>query len=190
MADPRIVAAACAALLIGGCADLLPRTHAEVRSPWASFEEAQKAVERVQAGRTTSAELRAAGIDPFASPNVQLLSYSDVLLRFPIAGGLDHLDEGLSVCLRAGKTCTGYAINVRDMKRDRVGPFWPDALGFRREVEVTGWSFNALLLLVDDRVVYTLYGGQPKVREHELAKQPLGPLQNLGDLVPTGNLIK
>jgi hypothetical protein len=186
----RIVAAACAALVLGGCVELLPRTHAEVRSPWANFEEARTAFERVHPGRTTVSELRAAGIDPFVSPNVQLLSYSDVLLRFPIAGNLDRLDEGLSVCLRAGKTCTGYAINVRDTKRDRVGPFWPDALNFRREVEVTGWSFNALLLLVDDRVVYTLYGGQPKVSEHELAKQPLGPLQNLGDFVPMGNLIK
>ena len=32
-----------------------------------------------------------------------------------------------------------------------------------------------------DRVVYTLYGGQPKVQATEKSIQPLGPVQSLGD---------
>ena len=35
--------------------------------------------------------------------------------------------------------------------------------------------------MIDGRVVYTLYGGQPVLRAHEIAKNPLGPLQNWGD---------
>ena len=176
----RIAAAVCASLSLAGCVELLPQVHAEVTSPWATFEAARSAVERIVPGRTTMAELHAAGIDPYTSTNVQLLSYSDVLLRFP-NGGLDHVDVGLRQCLGAGKACTGYAITARDMKRDRTGNFWQDALGFKRVVEVTGWSFNALVLVVDDRVVYTLYGGQPNLREQEVTRQPLGPIQNLGD---------
>jgi hypothetical protein len=32
--------------------------------------------------------------------------------------------------------------------------------------------------------VFTLYGGQPIVHEMERNKQPLGPLQGWGDIVP------
>ena len=65
-----------------------------------------------------------------------------------------------------------------------------DFLNFRRETDVTGWTFNALVLLVEDRVVYTLYGGQPNVREHEVTRQPLGPLQDWGEALPVGDLLK
>lgn len=178
------------ALALAGCADLLPGTRSEVSSPWHSFEEARGAIERIVPGRTGMAELRALGIDPYANANVQLLSYSDVLLRFPLAGSLDRLDAGLKACLDAGKGCTGFSIAVRETKRDRVGNFWTDALGFKRVVDVTGWSFNALVLVVDGRVVYTLYGGQPNLREQEVTRQPLGPVQSWGDALPVGDLLR
>ena len=186
----RAAAAAAALALATGCAELLPKASSEVASPWTSFEQARDTIERIVPGRTTGAELRALGIDPFAGPNVQLLSFSDVLLRFPNAGTLDRMDEGLRQCLRAGKSCTGLAITARDTRRDRVGNFWADALSFKRVVDVTGWSFNALVLVVDDRAVYTLYGGQPHLREQEVTRHPLGPLQDWGDDLPVGNLFK
>ncbi|HEX7560546.1 MAG TPA: hypothetical protein VF386_15200, partial [Usitatibacter sp.] len=100
------------------------------------------------------------------------------------------LDRGLHECLEAGKSCTGYSIGVRELKHDRTGSFWQDALGFKRVVDTTGWQFNALILLVGDRVVYTLYSGQPQVREHEVSRHPLGPIQNIGDAVSVGNLTR
>jgi hypothetical protein len=184
------IALAVAAGLAAGCADLLPKAQSEVSSPWSSFEGARAAIERIEPGRTTVAGLREAGIDPYATPNVQLLTYSDIALRFPINLGRDRIDAGLRECLEAGKACTGYSINARDVRRDRVGGFWKDTLGFRREVEVKGWSFNALVLLVNERVVYTLYGGQPNVLEHEVTRQPLGPVQNFGESLPLGNLLR
>jgi hypothetical protein len=75
-------------------------------------------------------------------------------------------------------------MNIRDVKRDRTANFWLDSLNFYRKVDVAGWSFNALILLIDDVVVYTLYGGQPIIRELETNRQPLGPLQNWGDVIP------
>ena len=143
---------------------------------------------RIVPGETTREGLARLGIDPYASPNVQLLTYSDIALRFPGALPEGSLDAGLRACLAAGKACEGYSIQVRDVKRDRTGPFWPDAFGFRRVVDVSGWSFNALILLVDGRVVYTLYGGQPNLREQEVTRQPLGPLQNFGESI--GRLVK
>lgn len=189
----RAIAAAAAlatAVALAGCAGLLPTAEIEVTSPWKSFEDAKLAIEHIVPERTTVAELKEAGIDPYSSPNVQLLSYSDILLRFPTNSvpAQTSLDNGLRQCLESGKACTGYAISVREVKRDRVGSFWKDSLRFRREVEVTGWSFNALILIVGERVAYTLYGGQPMLREKEVTRQPLGPVQDWSDAV--GSVLK
>lgn len=189
-APRRLCALLATATLLAGCAELLPKAHSEVHSPWGSFDEARAAFERIQPERTTTSELRAQGIDPFTSTNVQLLTYSDILLKFPLANGWsrDALDPGLRRCLEAGKECTGYSINVHDVKRDRVGGFWSDTFGFKRIVDVSGWTFNGLILVVDEHVVYTLYGGQPNLREKETSRQPLGPVQNLGEAA--GSLVR
>jgi hypothetical protein len=178
------LAALAALALAAGCAQLLPKAHSEVSSPWQRFEDARQAIERIEPYRTTRADLAALGIDPYVNPNVQLLTFSDVMLRFPTANGAhERLDRGLRECLESGKACHGYAVNAKDLRRDRIGDFWLDALGFKRVVEVTGWTFNALVLLVDDKVVFTLYGGQPKVHELETTRQPLGPVQNWGEAI-------
>lgn len=184
-------ALALAAAALAGCAQLLPKAHNEVASPWRTFDDAKATIERIVPHATTAADLRALGLDP-SSANVQLLSYSDIALRFPVGGAIepDRLDEGLRECLEAGRSCVGYAIAARDIRRERVGNYWQDAFGFKRIVDVTGWTFNALVLLVDDRVVYTLYGGQPNVREQEVSRQPLGPLQGWADSVPAQQLAK
>jgi hypothetical protein len=94
---------------------------------------------------------------------------------------IDEIDEGLKTCFKAGKKCDGYLVQAREAKRDRVGNFCLDSLHFDRPVNVTGWSFNALIILVDNVVVYTLYGGQPLLQEHEHSRNPLGPLQGWGE---------
>ena len=175
-----------ASFLCAGCADLLPRARTEVASPWRNYEQARATIDRIVPYQTSGAELRALGVDPFATPNVQVLTFSDILLRFPVASGVafERLDKGLRECLEAGKGCQGYSVTVREMNRDRVGNFWLDALSFERIVAVNGWSFNAIVLLVDGRVVYVTQGGQPVIRERESNNQPLGPLQGWGDALP------
>ena len=105
-------------------------------------------------------------------------------LRFESGRMFAKLDKGLRECIEAGKSCVGYSLTIRDTKRERIGNFWLDALSFKRVVEVTSWSFNALILTIDDRVVYTLFGGQRNVHEFETNVQPLGPLQGWGDTLP------
>ena len=184
--SPRLSFLACVALALAGCATLLPTGQQQLPSRWHSYDEAKASIEAIVPGTTRATDLNAMGLDPYVDHNIQLLTYSDVVLRFPLGSGVaaEQLDAGLRECLAAGKACTGYAIAARDIERDHTGPFLQDALGFKRVIETRGWTFNALVLLVDDRVVYTLYGGQPNLYEREVTRQPLGPAQNLGESIP------
>lgn len=180
----RAAVAALAAAALAGCVALLPKSHGGTQETWQDFDEAKAAIDKIIPYESRRAELTQANIDPYRNPAVTLLSYSDVVQRF--AGPTlkpEDLDRGVRECLNAGKACTGYAILAKRTIRNRIGNFWLDTFNFRREVDVIGWSFNALILFVDDVVVYTLYGGQPRIHEQEVTRNPLGPLQGWGDIV-------
>lgn len=181
---------ACLGFACAGCETLLPKSQDQLPSRWHSYDEAKASIEAIVPGTTRASDLAAMGLDPYVDHNIQLLTYSDVVLRFPLGSGVsaEQLDEGLRECLTAGKSCTGYAIVARDIQHDHTGPFLQDALGFKRVIETRGWTFNALVLLVDDRVVYILYGGQPNLYERQVTRQPLGPAQNVGDSIPLPSL--
>jgi hypothetical protein len=174
---------------LAGCSALLPRAEFATQETWHDYEASRAAIEAIVPMHSTRAELAAAGIDPHRNAGVTILNVSDVMQRFAAGSSipLDDLDEGVRRCLTVGKSCTGYSIALKRSSRKRVGNFWLDSLNFYRETDVTGWSFNALILFVDDLVVYTLHGGQPRVHEREVAKNPLGPLQGWGSQV-TPNL--
>lgn len=172
-------ASAVLVFLAAGCAALLPRGQTETRESWPDYESAHAAIARIIPQQTRQADLAAAGIDPFKNPAVSILNYSDIVQRFAVSATVrrEELDSGILECLGAGKSCTGYAITIRSSKRARIGGFWADVFNFRRVTESTGWSFNALILMVDDLVVYTLDGGQPRIHEQEVMRNPLGPFQ-------------
>lgn len=157
---------------------MLPIGEENASAPWDSFEQARSAIESIEPHRTTAAELSRRGLDPQKDPNIVLLHYSDILRRFPLSASSERLDAGLRECLEAGRSCTGYALDLRSARHERVGPFVLDLLGFRRETKTVGWTFNAVILMVDGRVVYTLYGGKPAVEETSRKVEPLGPLQD------------
>lgn len=179
----RPIAALLAVGVLCGCADWLPRADVATQQAWSNFEEAKAAIERVEPHVTTRGELTAAGIDPLQNAAITILSLPDVMQRFTVGTALnaDELDPGIRRCLVAGNACTGYSILVRRNDRSRIGNFWLDTFNFRRETDVTGWTFNALILFVDDVVVYTVHGGQPRIHEKEISRNPLGPLQSLGE---------
>ncbi len=134
---------------------------------------------------------REASASTIAVPAVTLLSHVEIAVRFPIGGVLneDDVDRGIRDCLKAGKACTGYSLSIKRINNDRVGDFWLDTFHFRRETESSGWTFTALILFVDERAVYAVYGGQPNVRETTVDRNPLGPLQGWGDWV-SGQIYK
>jgi hypothetical protein len=173
----------CLTALLGGCASLLPSAKDEVSSTWTSYDDALRSMAVVKPYRSTRADVHALGLDPRSNPAIKLLHFGDLLQRFAAAALIkpEELDPGIRDCLKAGQRCTAYTVSVRKIGRQRVGNFWLDSFNFRRETLVTGWSVEVLLVFVDDQMVYELVGGQPTIRDTELRRNPLGPLQGWGD---------
>jgi hypothetical protein len=170
---------------MSGCTALLPQSSSATQVGWPTYEDARQAIDQIVPYEARRGELIAAGIDPQTNPAITILTFSDIVQRFSVGAAIraEDLDPGVRQCLVSGKLCTGYAINVRHIHRDRIGNFWLDSFNFKREIETRGWSFVALILLVEDLVVHTLHGGQPKIHEMEIVRNPLGPLQGWAEQV-------
>lgn len=175
------IAVVMSACLLSACASLLPQTDNVTATPWRSFEDAKAAYDKVVPYKTTKAELHDLGIDPYDDPNVSILSYADIIRRFSITS-LDPniVDPGLVSCIKWRDACFGYQIEAKKVNRDRTGSFLLDFLNFKRTTETTGWRFESLLILVQDRVVHKVWAGQPTINETEVVKNPLGPFQGSG----------
>ena len=171
-------------LAVTGCAELLPKSAVRTEVQWKSFDDARAMVDAIKPYATTKADLAAVGLTD-VNPAVTLLSHVEVAVRFPIGGVINEsdVDPGIRDCLKAGKGCTGYLLNIKRINSDRVGNFWLDSFRFIRETESRGWTFTALILFVQDRAVYAVYGGQPNLLELQVDRNPLGPLQGWGDWV-------
>ena len=88
--------------------------------------------------------------------------------------------------MKAQDGCIGYFMEPSRIDRKRVGNFMLDFLNFKRDTLTTGWKFGALIVVVDDKVVFKQWSGRPRIEETELRRNPLGPLQGLGEgLRPT-----
>lgn len=174
---------AIAAWASSGCSTLLPAAKQEVVSDWTSYEDAVNSLAAIEAHKATRDDVHRAGLDPRLNPAITVLHFGDVLPRFSAAAMIrpEDVDQGIRDCLHAGKQCSAYAISVKKVDRKRVGNFWLDSFNFKRETVSTGWSVDALLVFVDDLLVYQLVGGQPKINLYEVQRNPLGPLQSWGD---------
>ena len=181
-------AALCCALLAGGCSTLLPESKKEIVSDWNSYDEAQKALSAFEPFKATRADVHAKRLDPRVIPSITMLHFADVIQSFTAVALLkpEDLDPGLRACLHAGQRCSGYALSVAKVDRARVGNFWTDSFAFRRETVTKGWSVDALLVFVDDLLVYQLIGGKPTISEIDVQRNPLGPLQGWGDYIIRG----
>lgn len=170
-------------VLLGGCVGLLPTARQEVVSPWTSYQDAVQSLAAFAPYQATREDVHKQGLNPHLTPMVTVLHFADVLHRFPptLVLRADEVDRGITHCIGAGKRCTAYAIAVRKVTRHRVGNFWLDSLNFRRNTVTSGWSVDALLVFVDDALVYELVGGQPTIAELEQSRNPLGPLQSWGN---------
>ncbi len=170
-------------LFLAGCGTLLPRGESVVESPWHSFADAQQTFDSIVPYKTTVEDLRKLKLDPLQNPNITLLNYSDVLRRFipSPATNMHDLDSGVRDCIDAKSACKGYEVDQKTVTRRRYGNFWADFLNFKRKVNIVGWRFNGVILIKGDLVVYKLTGGQPVIHELEETRNPLGPLQGIGE---------
>ena len=179
----RFAAAAVVAALCG-CTTLLPTSKKEVVSAWTSYDEAVKSLSAIEPYTATRDQIHTQGLDPSVNPAITVLHFGDVLQRFSAAALIkpEDVDRGIRDCLHAGKQCNGYAISVRKIDSKRIGNFWLDSLNFKRETTTTGWGVDALLVFVDDLLVYELIGGHPTIDEYEVVRNPMGPLQGWGSV--------
>jgi len=168
---------------LSGCTTLLPTSKREVVSDWDSYDAAVARIAAIEPYKATRADVHREGLDPRLNPAITVLHFADLLQRFSAAAMIqpEDVDRGIRDCLKAGKRCNAYAISVRKIETHHVGGFWSDTFNFRRDILTTGWSVDALLVFVDDGLVYELVGGQPTISEHDLQRNPLGPLQGWAD---------
>ena len=167
--------------LLAGCTSLLPSGGTVKKSPWKLFDEAKISFDKIIINQTTDKELTALGFDPHSTPNIAILSYLDIRRLFDYELDRDEFyHEGVNLCVKARESCQGYDVSIEDINKKRVGNFWLDVLVVKREEQTTGWRFRALILLVENKVVYKLWSGNPMLDEVKAKKNPLGPLQDVG----------
>ncbi len=174
------------ALMMTGCSSMLPRAFSE-SSQFEDFDAAHRAIDALVPMKSDVAELSRLGIDPVKQANTTILTQADVVRRFVPSSLLkrEDLDPGVLACLEARDACRGWEITAAHITKARTGNFFADFTNFSRRTETTGWRFNALILLVNDVVVYRAWGGQPNVNEIESTTNPLGPLQDMGPAIVT-----
>lgn len=172
-------------LILSGCSSLLPRVETTTESPWQSFEDAQLAFDNIIPGESTITNLKELGFDPFVSPNVTLINYLELIQRFIPNSSIEQKDlpESVRLCLAAKEACYGYLIEPSRIDSRRYGNALLDVLNFKKKTRITGWRFNALLVLKNDLVMYKLSAGEPNVLKFEKKSNPLGPLQDVGSLL-------
>ena len=180
----------CTALvaLSSGCSSLLPVSHSDASS-FQSFDEARNAVAALVPLRSTKSTQAPGAVDFAKQPNTKFLTHSDVVRLLVPTGILkrEDLEPGIVQCLEARDACSGLDISASKIAKTRTGSFFADFLNYRQRTETTGWRFNALILYVNDTVVYRSWGGQPRVDELDVTTRPLGPFQEMGpSLVSSG----
>lgn len=164
-----------------GCSSMFPYGESKVVSQWETFDQAKQAFDQVMPYETREAELHELGYSPSKQPNVHILNHAEIAERF-VLGSFDgsNLPAGLQHCLNRGADCYGYEMRQRFTKDQRYGSFLADFLNFKRKTETRGWEFNALIVLIDEQVVYKLWSGKPDIHEYRDQTNPLGPLQGVG----------
>ncbi|MEW6500798.1 MAG: hypothetical protein ACOY8P_12290 [Thermodesulfobacteriota bacterium] len=177
--------------LLAGCSTMLPVSKTDVESTWESFEQAKEAFDRITPYQTTRLDLTALHFDPFKTPNIEILTYLDIVQHFMPNTSIrvEDMDLGVQECIRAGERCQAYVIKVKKIRSERHGSVFLDLFRFKRQTHQTGWQFTALLVMVDDVVVYKLWSGKPQIDEELYRKNPLGPLQEPADVATDAAVI-
>ena len=168
-----------------GCKALFSSTSQRARTPWQNFDEAQSAYDKVVPHKTTVSELKTMGFDPMTTPNVKILTYLDLIQRFiPNASiTFDDLQPDVRACIESKDCCHAYEMDLDLTDNKRFGNLALDVFGFNRKTKTTGWTFKALIIVKDDVVAYKIRSGEPNVDRLEQKTKPLGPLQEMDNII-------
>jgi len=173
-------------LIVGtGCRSVLPSEVKQTKMPWKSYEEVQREFDKIVPGQTTMAELKGLGYNITNTANIKILTYLDLIRIFmPNASiTLSDLHTEVRKCIEAKDECHAYELDVEVVNKKRYGNVASDIFGFNKNTKITGWKFRALILIRNDKVVYKLCSGTPAIDMVERKKNPLGPFQELDDML-------
>jgi hypothetical protein len=162
---------------------MLPAAKQDVTNPWADFEAAKASFDQIIPYSTDMATVRKLGFDPYKTANMHVLNQAQVVSSVLPSPLLERsaIPKGILDCMNVHEACAGYLMEPSQIDQKRVGNFFLDFLNFKRQTLTTGWKFSALIVVVDDKVVYKQWTGQPKIESTELRSNPLGPLQGMGE---------
>ena len=170
-----------------GCnsARWLPSKTVNTQGQWTSYQQVETLVKGIKRGHTL-ADVKELGLDIDKTPNIKSLTHLDIAKRFGLIGMRDQIvtvPAGVKKLMEAAEKGRGYELNVQSTYSRRVGSFCADFFQFRKKTHTTGWDFTVLLIVVDDKVEYVLYKGNPNIDKLEKEKNPLGPFQKISGYI-------
>lgn len=173
-------------LLCAGCSSsLLPIAKGRQESPWESFTQAKQTFDRITPYQTNVEELQGLAFSPFQNPNIEIVSYLDLINRFIPNSSFrkEDLAPGILDCIESHDGCYGYELKTSRTESRRFGNVFLDLFNFKRQTHKTGWQFTALIIIKENQVVYKLWSGKPQIDEYIYKKNPLGPIQESESLL-------
>ena len=178
-------------LSLAGCGGygLLPQESKTAGSTFQTYDQVQAAYSTIDPGTTQVTDLPKIGFDTVATPNIEILSYVDVMARFMPSESLtfDRLPKPVQTCIEAQSRCSALVFHYELSRSQREGSIFLDAFGFQHKTLDTGWSAEVILLIQDGHVVSKLISGRPYIADAKNSIHPLGPLENLGDSATQGS---
>lgn len=168
---------------LSACTSLLPKSSTMTSPRFTSFEEARSAAEQIRPLTTPIQELESLGFDILAGQNVTLVPYPEIIVRLTPhpAVPINLLDPGTRRCIDIQMACRGYVFRFEREDRKREGSFFLDFFNVRRTTHLTGWRFEALIVVSDDTVLFRSYSGQARIERVDRQTNPLGPFQPAGE---------
>jgi hypothetical protein len=170
-----------AMLLTTGCQSLFISHQSTTQTQWTNWDQINIAFGKIAPDHTTIKDLRALGFDPNVTPNIKIMPYVDVVPIFMPNPNIhmDDLPVGVRVYVDAKQNRRAYLVELENVKEKRHGNLFLDVFGFKRQTHQSGWRFKGLILIKEDKVVYTLSSGEPDISLDENNVRPLGPFQEM-----------
>jgi hypothetical protein len=179
------IAGAMLALMLAGCGGVLPHESNIDSVKFQTYEQVMAAYAQIDLGKTRLPELSKLGFDPLSTPNIEVLSYTEIVEHFMPADTktFEHSPQAVQTCIAAQDHCSAYVYHLQHSDKHRNGGVVPDLLGVERDTIDKGWSAEVVLLVQDGCVVYKVISGRPHIENLDDSVQPLGPLQDLGTAI-------
>lgn len=178
-------------ILTTGCRSMFSSSQSTTTMRWKSYDQVEAAFLTITPYETTEESLRKLGFDPKASPNVKILNYVDIIAIFMPNPAIRERDlpDAVRECIYAKEKSRAFVVELQDIRNKRHGNLFLDVFGFKRLNHESGWRFKGIILLNDGMVVYKLSSGEPQVARDDKRVKPLGPLQEVDNIIspPTVN---